>query len=128
MSGYKIEIDRQKNRLYLTLEGMMNEETAREHVRELVDAADDLEDGFDMVNDIREFKPFSQEVTDVIEEGKQGLTDNGVSAVVRVTGDSSIGALQFTRVGSEEQGYQARTAETVAEAEALLDRLREQSA
>ena len=127
MPGYDVEIDRGKNRLYLTLEGMLDPETADQHVEDMLDVAEELEPGFDMVNDISAFKPLSQETTDAIERGKAGLTDMGVSAVVRVVGDSVVSKMQFDRVGTESEGYHVATAETREQAEALLDEFRRQA-
>jgi hypothetical protein len=79
-----------------------------------------------MVNDISAFTPLDDEATDTIERGKRGLTDRGVSAVVRVTGESVVGKLQFDRVADGEEEYHVATAETVEEAEELLDRFREE--
>jgi len=125
MSGdYDIEIDREANRLYLTLEGLLDDATAEAHVADMLDAAEDLEPGFDMVNDISEFTPMTEGATATIEEGKRGLTEKGVSAVVRVTGESVVGKMQFDRVGDGEEGYHVAMAETVDEAEDLLDQFR----
>lgn len=78
-----------------------------------------------MVNDISECTPMTEDATDTIERGKRGLTERGVSAVVRVTGESVVGKMQFDRVASGTEGYHVATAETVEEAEALLDEFRE---
>lgn len=124
--GYEVSIDRSRNRLYLTLEGVLDEETAEAHVEEMLEMAEELGPGFDMVNDISEFKPMTQGATETIERGKRGLEARGVSAVVRVTGESVVGKMQFERVGDDDEGYHVATAETVEEAEELLDGFREQ--
>lgn len=120
---YEITVDGERNRLYLTLAGLLDEGTAEAHVEDLLAAADGLEPGFDMVNDISEFTPMTDAATATIERGKHGLAERGVSAVVRVTGESVVGKMQFSRVG--EEAYHVATAETVAEAEDLLDRFRD---
>lgn len=126
MSGtYDVDVDTSANRLYLELDGMLDAETAEAHVEDMLAAADGLEPGFDMVNDISSFTPMNQDTSDVIEEGKEGLTERGVSAVVRVTGESVVGKLQFDRVGTDSEGYHVATAETREEAERLLDQFRE---
>lgn len=103
---------------------MLDEETAEAHVDDMLDAADELEPGFDMVNDISTFKPMSPEAKQAIERGKEGLTERDMSAVVRVTGESALGELQFSRVGTDKEGYHVATAETRMEAERLLDEFR----
>lgn len=127
MAGdYEVSVDHDKNRLYLKLDGLLDEETANEHVVEMLAAADELDHGFDMVNDISTYKPMSQEATEAIERGKAGLTERGMSAVVRVLGESVVGKMQFDRVGSGREGYHIATAETREEAERLLDNFRDE--
>lgn len=125
--AYEIDVDRSENRLYLELDGLLDEETATAHVEDMLAAADELDSGFDMVNDISSFKPMNQDASEVIERGKEGLTERGVSAVVRVTGDSVTGKLQFDRVGTDSEGYHVATAESPEEAEQLLDEFREEA-
>ena len=125
MAGsYDLDVDHETNRLYLSLKGLLDAETAEAHVEEMLAAADDLDPGFDMVNDISTFKPMSQEATEAIERGKDGLTERGMSAVVRVLGESVVGKMQFDRVGSGSEGYHIATAETVEAAKELLDAFR----
>lgn len=121
MSGdYEVQIDREGNRLYLTLSGLLDEETAEAHVEELLAAADELEPGFEMINDISEFTPMTEGVSGTIERGKRGFSERGVGVVVRVAGGSALGKMQFERVGTEEEGYHVSAVETREDAEALL--------
>jgi len=115
-----VDIDRAENRLYLTLSGMLDAETGRDAVDDLAAAAGELDPGFTMVNDISTFGLVSQEATDQIERGRRIIDDEGVSAVVRVLGDSIIGKLQFDRVAGDRE-YQVADAESVEQAEAFLD-------
>lgn len=117
---YDVTIDRANNRYYLTLSGRMDQETAAEAADAAIDAAGQLNDGFEIVNDISEFVPASEAAANEIARGKEAMGPAGVAAVVRVTGGGSVtGKMQFDRVG--DAGYQAAEAETVEEAERLLD-------
>lgn len=120
MTDYEIRADEERNRLYMTLEGMLDEDTAGEAVEELEAAVSTLEPGFTIVNDISAFEPVSQEAVDHIERGKAAAAEAGVEATVRVTGESVIGKMQFERVGEGAESYHVATAETVEDAEALL--------
>jgi hypothetical protein len=122
---YTFEVDEEANRLYMTLEGRVDAETAHEALEELETAyLDRLEPGFDVVNDISGFEPISQEAARAIERGKAALGEAGASAVARVMGDSVIGQMQFERHGDDE--YHVATAESREQAEVFLDRFREQ--
>lgn len=125
-ANYEVRVDGAKNRLFMTLEGMLDEEMAGEVVEELAEAVERLEPGFDVVNDISSFKPMSQDATDSIERGKRVVAGAGVSAVARVVGDSVIGKMQFDRVEPGDVTYHVTTAESVAQAEAFLDEFRRQ--
>jgi hypothetical protein len=120
MAGFEIEADRMENRLHMELRGSLDEARAEEAVETVEAEAAKLSPGFDVVNDISEFKPLSQDVADTIADGKEILAANDAGALVRVTGDSALGDMQFSRVGGDE-GYEVTKAETVAEAEAKLD-------
>ena len=122
-SDYEIEVDAEKNRVFLTQYGMYDDETATAMLDELDRKTGALPEGFDLVNDIREFKPLEQQKTKYIEPGKEIVAENGVGALVRIV-DSAITAMQFERVGDGDEAYHVATAETPREAERMLDRLR----
>ena len=119
MADYDIEADVANNRLNMKLRGALNEDRARGAVDRVASESAKLSPGFEVVNDISEFKPLSQDVVDAIADGKSILAENGAGALVRVTGESVVGTMQFKRVG-EEVGYQVAEAESYEEADAML--------
>jgi hypothetical protein len=124
VANYDLEHDSrygEPDRVFMTLEGRLDEGMADDAVEELQSVLDSLSGDFYFVNDISEFKPLSQDAAAAIERGKQALAEHDVDAVVRVTGESNLGKMQFDRVG--EQDYQVATAETQADAETLLEEL-----
>jgi hypothetical protein len=120
MSDYDVRTDRSANRLYLRLEGHMDEAQTKRAADAVIDAMADLEPGWEMVNDISDFKPATQDATAHIERGKQAAAENDVGAIVRIV-DNVTGKLQFNRVGKDVQSYEVTEAESVEEAERLLD-------
>ena len=68
--------------------------------------------------------PFDQQPTEYVERGKEIRAENGVAATVRVV-DSTITKMQFERAGDSDEEYHVATAETVEQAEALVERFRE---
>jgi hypothetical protein len=121
---YMVELDHENDRLYLELTGMLDEETAHEAAEAAAEGGHDLGEGFQMITDISEFKPLSQAATDAIEKGKAGVAEAGVSAVVRVVGESVTGKMQFDRVGDGDEGYHVATAESREQAQEFLDEFR----
>lgn len=116
---YEVTIDHAKRRLTVSFDGQLDAQTANEAADEVLDAADDLGEGFQMINDIRQFKPLSQDAVSAIERAKAGIAERGVSTVVRVTGESVLGSMQFNRVG--DQDYDLFEVETLDDAHDVLD-------
>jgi hypothetical protein len=122
MGEFKINIDKDKNRLYLLLKGYFSEADVKKAADETISAVEKLSNGFDVVNDISEFVPASQEATAEIKRAQEFIMNHGVNRVVRITNDSNLLAkAQFSRK-SREVGYDAMVFKTIADAEAFLDK------
>ena len=127
MGDWDVDVDTEKNRLYLTLEGHLSVDEAETAADTVIEATERLDPGFDEVNDMSEFEPAATEAMEHIERGKRGIVENGVEAVCRVVAESTTGQMQFDRAGEGAEEYAVAKAETVDEAEALLDKRRERS-
>lgn len=130
MGDWNVDVDGAKNRLYIKIAGRMSVEEAEESTRAVIDGAERLDEGFEVITDLGEFVPGDQEAVAKIEKGKQAITANGAAAAVRVVPDSAsaTGQMHFERVGEDEEGYAVAMAESVEQAEKLLDKRREQMA
>ena len=119
---YDVEADSRANRLYLTLSGKLDAETLDDAAAETVEAAEQLDEGFDILNDLSGFRPVSPEAAEAIKEAQAELVELGVDRVVRVVDDetSPVVVNAFER-RSKEVGYSGETADSVEEAERLLD-------
>jgi hypothetical protein len=125
MGDYELELDSrigEPDVIYMTLDGQLGEELANEVVEEVAPLVERASEDFYLINDISTFKPLSQDAVEAIERGKQVMADGGVTAAVRVTGESVVGSMQFERVGGD-TSYQVAKAETVEDAEDLLEEL-----
>jgi len=125
MGDWNVDIDQEKNRLYLTLTGHLSAEAAEQAADAVIDASARLDPGFDEVNDMSEFEPAASEAMEEIERGKRGIVENGVEAVCRVVAESTTGQMQFDRAGEGAEEYALAKAESVEEAERLLDQRRQ---
>jgi predicted xylose isomerase-like sugar epimerase len=123
MAETKIEADVQTNRLYIRLAGKMENDEAEAAAKEVKAGIEKLESGFDIINDLAEFKPTSGEAVAYVEEAKTYAADAGCAAVVRIEPESPTGKMQFER--AEGENYEVAVAETVEKAEKLLDKRRE---
>jgi len=113
-----ISADRRANRLYITLD-KLDRDQAEAIVAEIETELETLSPGFGVVNDVREFKPLSQDAAEHIADAKALLVDAGVDTIVRVVGDSVLGSMQIDRVGDAE--YDLVEATSVEDADAELD-------
>lgn len=116
---YELTTDAGKRRLTVSFDGKLDADAASEAADEVLAAAEELGEGFQMINDIRQFKPLSQDAVSEIERAKKGIAEAGVSAVARVTGESVLGSMQFNRVG--DQAYDLFEVETMEDAHDVLD-------
>lgn len=125
MGEYTVEADTDENRMYLELRGHMDEDLAEEATKEVMDAIDQLSPGFEVINDLSEFQPADSAALEHVQRGKQATADGGCAAAVRVQPESTTGQMQFER--AEGDAYPVAMAESVAQAEKLLDKRGEEA-
>ncbi|MBX0288294.1 hypothetical protein [Haloarcula salinisoli] len=121
-ASYEIRPDTNANTLYLEFSGTLTADEMQTAADETIDAAESLEDGFRIINDISEFTPPSPEAAKPIQEAQVRLKEMGVADVVRVVAEetSAVTENAFQR-RSRQAGYEGKTATTVDEAERKLD-------
>jgi hypothetical protein len=119
---YEIEVDRRTNRLLLDFSGHLERETLEEAAAETVEAAEQLDDGFDIINDLSGFAPPSPEAAKPIKRAQAKLKEMGVDRVVRVADeDTSQVVINAFERRSKDVGYSGETADSVLEAQQLLE-------
>ena len=121
MGEWSVDVDESANRLYMELSGHFDEEAAAEATDEVIDAAGFLTDGFEMISDLQELQIGDPGAAAQLERGKSYLAERGLAAAVRVPPTALSSQDQFEEVGEDAESYWLETAESVAEAERLLD-------
>lgn len=116
---YLIETDKDKNRLYMKLEGFLHEEEIMNASNELKTKVLTLSPGFDVINDISKFNPATARGREIIKEAQIFIVQRKVNRVVRIT-DNVIGKIQFER-SSREAGYTAVAVSSLEEAHNFLE-------
>ncbi|MFC6975276.1 hypothetical protein ACFQL1_12465 [Halomicroarcula sp. GCM10025709] len=121
-ASYEIRADAAANTLYLEFNGTLTAEEMQVAADETVAAAEQLREGFAIVNDISTFTPPSPEAAKPIKEAQVQLKEMGVGDVVRVVAEetSTVTENAFQR-RSRQAGYDGKTATSVAAAERKLD-------
>ncbi|WP_246984514.1 hypothetical protein [Halorientalis marina] len=127
MSHWDMEVDEEKQRAYLTLSGRMDAEQHAAAADACEEVAERLDDGFDLINDMSDLVPAEEEAMKHTERGKRALADGGMAAVVRVVSESPTGQMRFDRAGEDAEGYAVAKADSVEEAEQLLEKRRQQA-
>jgi hypothetical protein len=127
MADWNVETDIQNDRMYITLAGHLDEDGAEEAADAVAAAAEEFTGDFAVINDLSEFKPGDQAVMKHIQRAKQAASAAGMSASVRVTPESTTGQMQFERAGEGAEDYAVAMADSVAKAEKLLDKRREEA-
>jgi hypothetical protein len=121
---YNVRADQSKNRLYITLVGFFTIEETKKCSQDIIEAIKKLKPGYDIINDISQFKPSTPDVAKEIERVQAHFTATGVRRGLRVVGASALTGMQFNRT-AKSAGYDASSnnVATLEEAEAILDQL-----
>ncbi len=120
-STFEVRADHARNILYITLTGYLSAEQVKQASQEVIRKAKTMQPGFSVINDIQSFRPVSQDVVAYVAEAQRAVVAAGAHRIVRVTGSTVVANMQFSRT-SREVGYDAASAATVADAEALITR------
>lgn len=119
---YDVRADDTNDRLYIALGGRLDAEEISIAADMAVEAARSLDPPFDIVNDISGFRPPDPEAAAPIKEAQQSLAAMGIDRVVRVADEeTSTVVLNAFERRSREVGYEGLTADSVAEAERMLE-------
>ena len=117
---YEFKIDREKNRLYITMEGFFQPEEMKRCADETIKAVNQMKPGYDVITDISRFSPVGKVAHQEISRVQEYFGKSGIRHGVRVTGNKALIEMQFQRLGKE-VGYNPTEFTTVEEAERFLD-------
>ncbi|OGO18837.1 MAG: hypothetical protein A2Z15_07185 [Chloroflexi bacterium RBG_16_50_11] len=117
---FTVRADIQKNRLYVKLVGFFDYNEMKASTDKVIEEVKKLKPGFDVINDVSDFKPAGQDTLKEIERAQTHLKKSGIRHGIRVEGKAKLTGAQFTRVGKT-ANYVADAVETMEEAEKLLD-------
>jgi hypothetical protein len=116
---YKVHADIARNRLYITLAGFLSLEEAKACGDEAIALSKKLKAGYDVLTDITEFKPGTQDVAKDIERVQAHFKNSGARRGARVVGQNAASSMQFNRTGKA-AGFSAVNVATLADAEKFL--------
>ena len=117
---FTIRLDEAKNRMYLTLTGLMTDEETKVAADAAIEGFKKLKPGFCVINDISKFRPLTKEGVAHVKRAGEAAAALKMRATVRIVGISPTALQQFQRA-AKEGAYTAYTAQSMEEAEAMLD-------
>jgi hypothetical protein len=118
---YKLKTDLEKNRLTLTLTGFITEGEALTVKEAIVREIPNLSPGFDVINDISNFRLGQDQAGKVLQEIIHLFLSSKVNRVVRVVGASQTGLIQFANYTGEIGSYNVKYVPTFKDAEIFLE-------
>ncbi len=121
MQKLEVRADIAKNRLYMIVGGFFTDEEMVKAVDQVIEGIKKLKPGFDIINDISEFRPATPQGAEEMKRAQLFAKSAGVGRVIRIVKSAVLGQMQFTRK-SKEAGYAGETAASIREAEEMLDR------
>ena len=83
---------------------------------------DKLKPGFDLINDILDFKPVLPNSIEKQKKAIQYTVGGGLKTAIRIVPVSYFVGNQFSRISEEIGGYDIETAASLDEAERILDK------
>lgn len=122
---HEVEADLDKNRIYITIGRVENEEEMRTIVEKVKSECSKLKKHFTCLTDLRNYVYQDEIFEKYIKEAQEALLEAGMSKVVRVHRQVGVlGHLQFETV-SLDLGYRAQNVTCIEDAEKILDREKE---
>jgi len=117
---YKIKRDEVRNRLYITLTGVLSLEEAKKARHAIEIEVEFLKPNFNLINDISKFIHGDEEAGKVLQGIMIFLIQKKVEKVIRVVGTSKAGLMQFANNSLPIDSYRLKYVPTLDEAEKLL--------
>ncbi|WP_224365308.1 hypothetical protein [Hyalangium versicolor] len=111
-----------KNRLFIRIEGRLDDAQARSIADAIIKEMDRLRPGFDVVSDLTQAEPLGPEGSAQLKRVLEAQRERKYGRAVRIVGRSTQTALQFAR-DSKEMQHEPHLAFSLEEAERLLDGL-----
>jgi len=116
----KVKADTLKNRLYITVIGILDIKEALEAKESILKAVDSLTPGFNVINDLSKFIRGDEQSGYVLKELIVLLVQKNVGKIIRIVGTSKMGLIQFANNSLQLEQYKIYYVPTLEEAEAIL--------
>lgn len=116
----KFEADTEKNRLYITLSGKVDEKEAEDSMLFVVKEVHKLKPGFDVITDFSGLESADNNTRKALRGAMDYLSLHGVGRVVRIVGGAKAMLLKFADFTRGFKGYKVMYVPTMEDAEKKL--------
>jgi len=110
-----------KQRLYISLQGIMSKKEVERLYTDIRFCASDLEPGFAVITDLTHCRIGHLSAIGTYRKIMHFLLEKKVGRIVRVVGGARVIYVQLLKLSDKSQGYEPEYVATFEEAEALLD-------
>jgi len=119
---YTIKADIEKNRLYITMAGFLSASEASDIKIDIMNGVSKLSPGFDIINDISNFRLGLDETVNILNETIEFLISKKVNRIIRIVGSSRAGLIQMAQHTKKTENYKTRFVPSLEEAEEILNK------
>lgn len=119
---YTVKAEISKNRLYIKLAGFLSASEASDIKIDIMNEAAKLDPGFDIINDITNFRLGLDETAYLLNETIEFLIEKKVNRIIRVVGSSRAGLIQLAKYTRKDDKYVTHFVPSIEEAEELLNK------
>jgi anti-anti-sigma regulatory factor len=116
----EFQADVGKNRLFIRIEGRIDDAEVRSFADAIIKEMDRLRPGFDVVSDLTQAEPLGPEGSAQLKRVVEAQRERKYGRAVRIVGRSAQVALQFSR-DTKDLNHEPYLAFSLEEAERLLD-------
>jgi hypothetical protein len=117
---HTVRHDIEKNRLYVTLIGILKIHEVKQIKEEMFSSIEKLSPNFDVVNDLSRLIHSDDNTVPIALEILKFEIEKKVSRIVRVVGQSKYGLIQFAKYTRKEEAQHIKYVPTMEEAELYL--------
>ena len=118
---YEFKGNKKRNVVLCVPMGRFDVTEAKAYNEQYARCVDQVDPGFTLLVDLRNFTPTDEEVRLILKEGTEYAITHGLSRVIRIVNGSvgsTVGNIQWNRA-AREMGYQVDVVESMEEAEQL---------
>ena len=119
---HNIRIDKHKNRLYITLTGVISFNEAKQIQDIIIKETSELKPGFDIINNLSKYIKGDESAAPILQALEKFYMEKKVNRIARVVGTSKTGLMQFAKYSQPNDNMNILYFPTLQEAESFLNK------